>query len=104
LDKPSFFRNLATILWYFLNIAAYRLLIMPLFPLLPKFALVPAALHLFKLLEWWEAYWVEYYLNNGKNYFENVKLIRNNPVCMKTTLLAYEYVFCHAKYFSGWNS
>jgi hypothetical protein len=67
--------------------------------LLPRAFLVPVAMHLFKTLKWWEEYWVDYYLNNGKGYFENVRLIQKNPVCMKTTLPAYEYVYSHPKEF-----
>lgn len=66
---------------------------------LPRSVLIPVSLHLFNTLKWWEGYWVDYYLNNGKGYFENVRRIQNNPFCMKTTLLAYEYVYANPKEF-----
>lgn len=70
---------------------------------LPRVVLIPISLHLFRTLKWWEEYWVDYYLNNGKGFFENVRLIQNNQVCMKTTLMAYEYVYAHPEEF-GINS
>jgi hypothetical protein len=50
---------------------------------------------------WWEEHWVDYYLKNKKGYFENLRRIRNNPVCLKTTLMAYEYVYAHPEEFES---
>jgi hypothetical protein len=94
LTKPFF-----AIVWYYLNIAAYRLLSVTLLSYLPKPVLVPLAKHLFRTIMWWEEYWVDYYLNNGMGYFENVRRIKNNPFCLDTTLMAYEYVCGHPEEF-----
>jgi hypothetical protein len=88
------FNILATI-WYYLNIIVFRILTVTVIRFFPQHTLAPLAVYLFKTITWWEEYWVDYYLNNGKTYYENVRLIENNMVCMSTTLMAYENVYGH---------
>jgi hypothetical protein len=96
-----YIKNISACLWFFLNIATFRLLSITFLAFLPKLIMLPVAMHLFKTIMWWEEHWVDYYLKNRKGYFENLRRIRNNPVCLKTTMMAYEYVYAHPEEFES---
>jgi len=89
----SSFRHCFAILWFFLAIGFFRRIFIPCLRSLPRPVMVFGAQRFVKIMIWWETYWTEYYLYNGRSYWENVKLIKSNGLCPSTTLSNYEYFF-----------